>query len=107
MRSSRLSNDISYLLQILVLELTEELFQAVTLGLDANGSKDFSDIGGRGVGVSAEAEEEVSCEILHFGFLEDSKSLCQQVLRKHGGAKGSKAVKRTLMWIEEQENQSI
>ena len=76
MRSSRLSNNISYLLQIFALELTEELFQAVTIGLDANGFKDFSDIGGRRAGVSAEAEEEVSCEMLHFGFLEDSQSLC-------------------------------
>ena len=97
MRSSRRSNNISYLLQILALELTEELFQAVTVGLDANRFKDFSDIGGGGVGVSAKAEKEVSCEMLHFGFLEDSQSLCQQVLRKHGGTKGSRVVKRTLM----------
>ena len=76
MRSSRRSNNVSYLLQILALELTEELFQAVTIGLDANGFKDFSDIGGRGVGVSAETEKEVSREMLHFGFLEDSQSLC-------------------------------
>ena len=82
MRLSRRSNNISYLLQILALELTEELFQAVTVGLDANGFKDFGDIRGGGVGISAEAEKEVSCEMLHFGFLENSQSLCQRVLRK-------------------------
>ena len=76
MCSSKRSNNILYLLQILAFKLADELFQAVTVGLDANGFKDFSDIGGRGVGVSAEAEKEVSCEMLHFGFLEDSQFLC-------------------------------
>jgi len=61
-----------YLVDVLALELRDELLDAVIIGLDTDGREDLLDVLGAGAGVTTEAEEEVSCEVLHFewGFLE-------------------------------------
>lgn len=57
-----------YLLQILALKLTDQLVQAVVVGFDANGVENLLDILCGWGGVATEAEEKVSCEVLHYGF---------------------------------------
>lgn len=60
----------TYLGNVLALELRDQLGQAIGIGLDADGREDGLDVLGGGGGVATEAEEEVSCEVLHFvGFL--------------------------------------
>ena len=56
----------SYLVDVLALELADESVQTVIVSLDANGLKDLLDIGGGRGGVASKAEEQVSCEMLHF-----------------------------------------
>lgn len=58
----------SYLVDVLALKLGEELLQALIVSLNANGGEDTLDVGGGGGLVATEAEEEVSCEVLHFEF---------------------------------------
>ena len=55
-----------YLRDVLALKLRDERVQALVVSLDTDGGEDGLDIGGRGGGVATEAEEEVSCEMLHF-----------------------------------------
>jgi hypothetical protein len=57
---------VAYLVDVLALKLGDELLKAVAVGLDADRLKDGLDVGSRRRGVAAEAEEEVSCEVLHF-----------------------------------------
>ena len=57
----------SYLVDVLALELGDEGLEAVLIGLDTDGLKDGLDVLGGGGGVATEAEEKVSCEVLHFG----------------------------------------
>jgi hypothetical protein len=56
----------SYLVDVLALELRDELVETVAVGLDTNGVEDLLDVGSGGGGVATQAEEEVSCEVLHF-----------------------------------------
>ena len=56
----------SYLVNVLALELRDELLEALLIGLDTDGVEDLLDVGGRGRGVAAEAEEQVSRKVLHF-----------------------------------------
>lgn len=56
----------SYLRDILALELGDESVETVLVGLNANGLEDGDDVSGLGAGVATESEEEVSCEVLHF-----------------------------------------
>ena len=56
----------SYLVDVLALELRDELLEALLIGLDTDGVEDLLDVGGRGRGVAAEAEEQVSRKVLHF-----------------------------------------
>jgi len=56
-----------YLLQVLALELSDQLVQALIICVDADRFQDsFNVLGGRR-GIAAEPEEEVSCEVLHVG----------------------------------------
>jgi len=57
---------VSYLVDVLALELRDELVQALVIGLDTDAREDLLDVGSGGGGVAAKAEEEVSCEVLHF-----------------------------------------
>lgn len=54
------------LLDVLALKLRDELLQALLVGVNANRPEDTLDVGGRRGGVSGKAEEEKSCEVLHF-----------------------------------------
>lgn len=56
----------SYLTDVLALELRHELAQTLIIGLNANGLEDLLYVGGGRRGVSTKAEEKVSCEVLHF-----------------------------------------
>lgn len=58
-----------YLVDVLALELIDEGLETVLIGLNANGLEDGLDILGGGGGVATEAEEKVSCEMLHFEWL--------------------------------------
>jgi hypothetical protein len=55
------------LLEVLALELSNELVQALLIGVNANGREDRLDILSGGGGVASKGEEEVSGEVLHFG----------------------------------------
>jgi hypothetical protein len=73
---------ITYLVDVLALELGDELVKALAVSLNADGLKDLLlwcqswshrirkyanlDVAGRGRGVATEAEEEVCREVLHF-----------------------------------------
>lgn len=57
---------ISYLVDVLALELGDELVETLAIGLNSNGREDRLDVGGRGLLVASELEEEVSCDVLHF-----------------------------------------
>lgn len=64
----------AYLTDVLALELGDESVQALVVSLDTDGVEDSLDVGSRGGGVATKAEEEVSCEVLHFegiGFSEE------------------------------------
>lgn len=56
----------THLVDVLALELGDEGVQALVVSLNANGVEDLLDIVGGGGSVATEAEEEVSCEVLHF-----------------------------------------
>jgi len=56
----------AHLVDVLALELGDELLKAVAVSLNADGLEDRLDVGGRGGGVAAEGEEEVSRQVLHF-----------------------------------------
>lgn len=55
------------LVDVLALELLDELVEALRVGLNANGLENGLDIGGGWGGVATDGEEEVCCEVLHFG----------------------------------------
>lgn len=57
---------LSYLVDVLALELGDELVEALGVSLNANGLEDLLDIGGLGGIVAAKLEQENSCEVLHF-----------------------------------------
>lgn len=54
------------LLDVLALELSNELGEALIVGVDTNGREDGLDVLSRGGGVAGKAEQEVSGEVLHF-----------------------------------------
>jgi len=56
----------AYLLNVLALELGDELLKTLGVGLNANRAQDFLDVLSGRRGVSGQAEEEVSCQMLHF-----------------------------------------
>ena len=55
----------AYLVDVLALELLEEGREALLVGVDANRAEDRLDVLSRGGGVAGQAEEEVSCHVLH------------------------------------------
>lgn len=56
-----------YLVDILALELRDELVEALLVGFNTDRFEDSLDVFGGGRGVTTESEEEVGCEVLHFG----------------------------------------
>lgn len=68
----------SYLLDVFSLEVFEKLLESVVVGLNADRVQDTLDIFGGGALVATEAEEKVSCEMLHFG--EDSTKRLVDIL---------------------------
>lgn len=58
---------VTNVLKVLALELSDDLLEAVGVSVNADGGEDLLDVGGRGGLVASEGEEEVSCEVLHFG----------------------------------------
>ena len=63
----------AYLLDVLALELGHELVETLTLSVNTDGGEDGLDVLGRGGLVASEVEKEVSCEVLHFEFLDARK----------------------------------
>lgn len=55
----------SYLVDVLAVELLKERAEALLVGVNANRAEDRLDVLGRGGGVAGQAEEEVSCHVLH------------------------------------------
>lgn len=55
----------SYLVDVLALKLREKGLEALVISLNADGAEDLLDVGLRRGGVAGEAEEEVSCHVLH------------------------------------------
>lgn len=72
---------LSYLGDVLAIELREEGLDALSIGLNADGREDGGDVLGGGRGVATEAKEKVSGEVLHFEF-------CRKRERKTMLAKG-------------------
>lgn len=56
---------LSYLVDVLALELLEEGGETLLVGVNANGAENALGVLGRGAGVAGEAEEEESCHVLH------------------------------------------
>jgi len=56
-----------YLVDVLALKLRDELVKTLLIGLNSNGFENSLDVVGRRGGVATETEEEVCCEVLHFG----------------------------------------
>jgi hypothetical protein len=56
----------AYLLDVLALELRDESGEALIISFDTDGFENALDVLGRGRGVTAEGEEEICCEVLHF-----------------------------------------
>lgn len=54
------------LLEVLALELSDDLVEALRVSVDADGGEDGLDVGGRGRLVASEGEQKVGCEVLHF-----------------------------------------
>jgi hypothetical protein len=54
------------LLEVLALELSNELVQALLIGVNANGREDSLNVLSGGGGVASKGEEQVSGEVLHF-----------------------------------------
>ena len=50
---------------ILALELSNELLEALVVGLDTNSTEDLLDVRSRGASVAADLEEEVCSEVTH------------------------------------------
>ena len=50
---------------ILALELSNELLEALVVGLDTDGTEDLLDVRSGGAGVAANLEEEVRSEVTH------------------------------------------
>lgn len=57
---------VTNLLEVLALELSDELVEALGVGIDTDGGEDTLDVGGRGRLVASQGQEEVSGEVLHF-----------------------------------------
>lgn len=57
---------VTNLLEVLALELSDELLEALGISVNADRGENTLDIGGRGGLVASEGEEEVSGEVLHF-----------------------------------------
>jgi hypothetical protein len=57
---------VTNLLEVLALELSDDLLEALGVSVDADGGEDLLDVGSRGGLVASKGEEEVSCEVLHF-----------------------------------------
>jgi hypothetical protein len=55
----------AYLVDVLALELLKEGREALLVGVNANRAEDGLNVLGRGGGVAGQAEEEVSCHVLH------------------------------------------
>ena len=53
-------------LEVLALELSDDLLEALGVSIDTDGGEDLLDVGSGGGLVASEGEEEVSCEVLHF-----------------------------------------
>lgn len=88
--------NVTYLVDVLALELLDQSIEAVLISLNANRLEDGSDIGSRGRGVATEAEEKVSCEVLHFVgfFCNRGKVACQS------GLSSSLAIARARLGVE-------
>ena len=55
----------AYLVDVLAVELLKERAEALLVGVNANRAEDSLDVLSRGGGVAGQAEEEVSCHVLH------------------------------------------
>jgi hypothetical protein len=57
---------ITYLVDVLALELRKELVKTIAIRFDSHGVEDGLDVFGRRAGVATESQKEVCCEVLHF-----------------------------------------
>ena len=60
------SEGIAYLLEVLALELSNELLEALGVSVDTDGGENLLDIGSGGLGVAGKSQEKVGSEVLHF-----------------------------------------
>lgn len=54
------------LLDVLALELSDDLVEALRVSVDTDGGQNALDVGGGGLGVAGQSEQKVGCEVLHF-----------------------------------------
>jgi len=71
---------VTNLLEVLALELSDELVEALGVGIDTDGGEDALDVGGGGRLVASQGQEEVSGEVLHFDRL-SRKIRCQPQIK--------------------------
>lgn len=72
---------VTNVLEVLALELSDDLLEAVGVSVNADGGEDLLDVGGSGGLIASEGEEEVSCEVLHFDLTVSNNSLLASILR--------------------------
>lgn len=71
---------VTNLLEVLALELSDELVEALGVGINTDGGEDALDVGGGGRLVAGQGQEEVSGEVLHFDRL-SQKIRCQPQIK--------------------------
>jgi hypothetical protein len=54
------------LLEVLALELSDDLVEALGVSVNADGGQNSLDVGGGGRLVAGKGEQKVGCEVLHF-----------------------------------------
>ena len=92
-----------YLADVLALELAEERFETLLVSFDADCAENALDVVSGRRGVAGEAEEEVCCEMLHFGWCCQMLECCVDMSSLWCRV----AILVLLELCEEQENQSI
>ena len=95
---------IAYFLKVLALQLLNEGRKALLIGVNSHGFEKGLDVIFGGRRVSTKGEEEISCEMLHFGCWEIWSVQYSDIFKE---PRQRKVYKHLYLFLEEQENQSI
>jgi len=82
---SRLCSDGGYLVDVLALQLLQESRNTVVVGLNPDRVEDSTDVLSGRRGVTADGEEKVGCEVLHFDMSVLGRKLVTEWWEGNGG----------------------